>query len=56
MAGENKRPMNPRDRDPARESGRKADSHERNRERSAEDERREPSLPEQTRKLGKRHD
>jgi len=57
MTREDKRPMNPRDQRPTREFGPMGES--RKRERSAADEqgeRREPALPEQNRKLGKRHD
>lgn len=54
MAREDKRPIDPRDREPRRESGPTGDSHERG--KRAASEQRPPSLPERNRKLGKRHD
>jgi hypothetical protein len=53
MARENK-PMSPRERGSIRESGPMGDSRERGKNKA--DEEPKPSLPEQNRKLGRRHD
>lgn len=54
MARANEKPMNPRDRDQSRELDPMDGSRKRG--KSAASEQQEPALPEQNRKLGKRHD
>jgi hypothetical protein len=53
MVRNDKRPIDPRQREPMRDSGPNGDSRKRGK---SADERRESSIPEQNRKLGKRHD
>jgi hypothetical protein len=53
MTQDTKRPMNPRDRDPSRESEM---DDARQHEKAAPNGKPQPSTPEQNRKLGKRHD